>query len=234
MLGLNAFALVIFGCVNVLACRLCTCPEKRRRRVIFALCAALLSGNLLRYCVVYPLIMGVVRLPVEFSTVAYFAVPAILLTQKKRLRSWAAYSGLMAGFFYYTAMISAGGAIYGASAPIDIYISMHCHGSVYLCGFVTIGTELCSARSAPGLALGVALVALRAAVLRPLVINSDGLLIYILLDAAAVRRALPESAWSVALPVYYLAAAAFVLLTIRGFFRSSQRQYRKFSAARAA
>ena len=39
--------------------------------------------------------------PVEFSTVAYFAVPIILLMTKRRLHSWAAYSGLMAGFFYY-------------------------------------------------------------------------------------------------------------------------------------
>ena len=31
-----------------------------------------------------------------------------------------------------------------------------------------------------------------------------------------------------ALLVYYLAVAAFVLLTIRGFFRRNQKQYRKF------
>ena len=77
------------------------------------LCAVLLSGNLLRYGVIYPFVKGVVMLPVEFSTVAYFLVPAILLTSKRRLRSWAAYSGLMAGFFYYLAMIAAGGVIYG-------------------------------------------------------------------------------------------------------------------------
>ncbi len=35
---------------------------------------------------------------------------------------------------------------------------------------------------------------------------------------------------AVALPVYYLAVAAFVLLTIRWFFRRNQKQYRKFSA----
>lgn len=62
----------------------------------------------------------------------------------------------MAGFFYYLAMIAAGGVIYGAYAPLDIYISMFCHGSIYFCGFVTIGTELCSAKDAPKLALGVA------------------------------------------------------------------------------
>lgn len=109
MLGMNAVALVFFGCINVAAYQLCKCPESRRRKVIFPLCAVLLGGNLLRYGVVYPFLKGAVLLPVEFSTVAYFAVPTILLASKKRLHSWAAYSGLMAGFFYYMAMIAAGG-----------------------------------------------------------------------------------------------------------------------------
>lgn len=232
MYGLNAVALVFFGCINVLANRLCACPEGRRRRIVRSLCAVLLFGNLLRYCVVYPFIMGVVKLPVEFSAVAYFLVPTILLTSKKRLHSWAAYSGLMAGFFYYMAMIAAGGAIYGAEPPIDIYISMFCHGSIYFCGLVTIATEVCSPRDAYKLALGVALVALRAALLRPFVQGSQRLLIYILLDAAAVKRVFPQSAWALVVPVYYIAIAAFVLLTIRGFFRRNRIQYGKFSAAR--
>lgn len=188
MYGLNAVALVFFGCINVAAYQLCKCPEGRRRTVVRWLCAVLLSGNLLRYGIIYPFVKGVVMLPVEFSTVAYFLVPAILLTSKRRLRSWAAYSGLMAGFFYYLAMIAAGGVIYGTYAPLDIYISMFCHGSIYFCGFVTIGTELCSAKDAPKLALGVAWVAIRAAILRPFVVGSDRLLIYILLDAVAVKK----------------------------------------------
>ena len=115
-----------------------------------------------------------------------------------------------------------------------IYISMFCHGSIYFCGFVTIGGEVCSAKDAPKLALGVARMAIRAAILRPFVVGSEQLLIYILLDVAAIRQLIPERAWSVALPVYYLAAAAFVLLAIRGFFRRNQKQYRRFSAVQAA
>ena len=70
--------------------------------------------------------------------------------------------------------------------------------------------------------------------LRPYVADSSRLLIYILLDAVAVKRILPESTWAVALPVYYLAVTAFVLLTIRGFFRRNQKQYHRFSTALTA
>ena len=87
MYGLNAVALAFFGCINVAAYQLCKCPEGRRRTVVRWLCAVLLSGNLLRYGVIYPFVKGVVMLPVVFSTVAYFLVPAILLTSKRRLGS---------------------------------------------------------------------------------------------------------------------------------------------------
>ena len=229
MYGMNAVALVFFGCINVLGYRLCKSPA--RQKAVRFLCIVLLAGNLFRYGVYYPFLRHEVMFPVEFSTVAYFVVPTILLSTEKRLHSWAAYSGLMAGSFYYMAMILAGGAIYEADPPLDIYISMFCHGAIYLCGFVTIGTERCSAKDAPKLVLGVGLVALRAAVLRPFVQGSERLLIYILLDAAVVRRLLPQSSWNVALPVYYLAIAALVLLTIRGFFRRNRMQLRKFAPA---
>ena len=77
-------------------------------------------------------------------------------------------------------------------------------------------------------------MAVHAALLRPFVADTSRLLICILLDAAAVKRVLPESTWPLALLVYYLAVAAFVLLTIRGFFRRNQKQYHKFPALQAA
>lgn len=228
MHGLNAVGLVFFGCINILAHRLCACPEKKRRKGVAALCALLLSFNLIRYAFVYPFIDGAVLLPVEFSTVAYFLVPLILLASIKGLRSWAAYSGLMAGFFYYMAAIFAGGPIYCSYPPDDIYISLFCHGALYLCGFVTIGTERFSAKDAPKLAAGVALVASHAALLRPLVAGDDRMLIYMLLDAAVIRRFFPQAAWAFALPAYYISVALLVVMTIRGFFRKNRRLYCEF------
>lgn len=89
--------LLAFGVV--LAYQLCKRPETQHRRVVLVLCAVLLGGTVLRYGVVYPFVLGVVKLPVEFSTAAYFVVPTILLASRRKLHSWAAYSGLMAGFF---------------------------------------------------------------------------------------------------------------------------------------
>ncbi len=83
MYGLNAVALVFFCCINVLAYQLCKCPKEKRRKIIVVVCAVFLCFNLIRYGIVYPFIKGEVMLPVEFSTVAYFAVPTILLTLKK-------------------------------------------------------------------------------------------------------------------------------------------------------
>lgn len=37
MYGLNAVALVLFGCINMLAYRLCRCPEGKRKKVVYVL-----------------------------------------------------------------------------------------------------------------------------------------------------------------------------------------------------
>lgn len=228
MYGLNAAALVIFGCLSVCAQQLCKRPAKSRNRTIRMICAALLTLNLARYLVVFPFVRHNARFPVEFSSVSFFAVPIICLSGSRRAGSWAAYSGLMAGFFYFMALILAGGRLYQAYPPREIYISMFCHGAVYLCGFVSIATEAYAPKDAPKLALGVALVAAWAALLRPLEYGRERLLIYILMDGACVKRFLPQHAWHAALPAYYGALAAAVLLSIRGFFGSNKRQYRRF------
>ena len=232
MYGLNALAFAFFLGINVLSYRLCKCSEHTRKVVLQVLCSLLLGGNLFRYTFAYPFIIGEVHIPVEFSTVAYFAVPFILLVNRKRSRSWAAYSGLMAGFFYYMTMIILGGRIYGTYPPYDIYISMFCHGTLYLCGLVTIGTRHCYARDGYKLALGVAYVSTRALLLRPYVLHAENLFIYKLLDGDLIKLHFPQATWDIALPVYYVIAIVIVLLTMRGFFKSNRRQYRKFASSR--
>lgn len=223
MYGLNAFALVGFGCINVLAVRLSRCDARLRSRVLDAACVLLLAFNLIRYAL-YPLTGQGLRIPVEFSTVAYFAVPAIMLTRRRGALSWAAYSGLMAGFFYYLAMITAGGPVYDTYPHWEIYASLCCHGTVYLCGFVVINTERCESSDWYKLALGIALVAVRAALLRPLAAGQGRLLIYELLDAQPVKWLLPQSSWGAAVPLYYLILAALLAVSILLFFRLNRRE----------
>ena len=223
MYGLNAVALVLFGCVSVLAHALCKCPESTRNRALKGLCMALLTLNLLRYGFIFPFVRHRARIPVEFSSISFFAVPIIFLSGKRRARSWAAYSGLMAGFFYFMALILAGGPLYQAYPPREVYISMFCHGVVYLCSFVAITTESYAPQEAPKLAFGVALVAAWAALFRPVEYGRERLLIYILIDGACIKQLLPPRAWPTALPAYYLALAAAVLLSIKGFFKRNRK-----------
>lgn len=230
MYGINAFALIFFCGTGILAYQLCKAPQRTRRRILRAVCLMLLSLSLFRYAFIYPFLQRTLQIPVEFSTVAFFAVPAILLSGSSRMKSWAAYSGLMAGFFYYMAMIFAGGPIYHAHAPQVLHISMLCHGALFFCGFVTIATCPCRKSDGRTLVLGILCVAANALLLRPLVPCSENLFIYLLLDGACIKRLLPESAWSFALPAYYIIMTGLLLLSMWGFFHSSRKQYEKFSA----
>lgn len=58
--------------------------------------------------------------------------------------------------------------------------------------------------------------------------NAVALVFFGCINVASVKQ-LPQSGWAMALPVYYIVLTAFVLLTICGFFRKNQKQYRKFS-----
>lgn len=234
MYGLNALALAFFMGISVAAYKLSKCQALKRTRILRGLCLSLLVGNTFRYAVSYPFFAGEIRIPAEFSTVAYFIVPIILLFNLKRSQSWAAYSGLMAGFFYYMAAIVLGGRIYAEYPPYDIYISMFCHGVLYLCGLVTIGTRPWPSKDGYRLALGIACVAVRALLLRPYVIGAENMFIYMLLDGDLIKWLFPKTLWAALLPVYYGVAILLVLLTIRSFYKLSHRQYKRLASLRGS
>ena len=227
MYGLNAFSLVLFSGINVFAYSLCKFGEQVRNRVVKILCFTLLLGNIIKYTVVYPYVIGKTYIPVEFSTVAYFTVPVSLILNNKKSESWAAYSGILAGFFYYMAMIVFGGQIYSLYPSSDIYISLFCHGILYVCGFVTINTKLHSRKEWYKLLIGILFVATRALVLRPLVINAEGLFIYKLLDGDLIKFFVPQHILGVIMPVYYVFIIVFVLLSIKIFHKINRIQYCK-------
>lgn len=224
MYGLNVIAFAFFISINLLAYRLCQCSAERREKVLRILCIVLLCGNSIRYFILYPILIGRIHIPIEYSTVAYFAVPIILLCKWESARSWAAYSGLMAGFFYHMAAILLGGPIYGSQPVHSVYISMLCHGSVYFCGLVTIGTHSCAYREGYKLILGTAWVAIRALLLRSLAAEPENTFIYMLLDGKLVQLVCPPDSWGKTMPVYYAAVAMLVLLSMRVFLRISRQK----------
>lgn len=227
MYGLNALSLAFFFGLSIGGHALSRCGS--RRRVLRVLCALLLCVNLLRY-LLPPILGHGVRVAVEFSAVAYFAVPVILLSRRDGAQSWAAYSGLMAGFFYYLTMILLGGRIYAAQPPREVYLSLFCHGCLYLCGLVSVSTCDFRAGDERKLLLGVLLVAANALLLRPLTRCGERIFIYELMDAALLRQFLPARLLPAALPLYYLALTAAILLSIRGFFRLNRFQRKRLLA----
>lgn len=100
------------------------------------------------------------------------------------------------------------------------------------CGFVTIGTEKYDSKNAPLLILGVLLVVVRAALLRPFVAEQR-LLIYILLDGTPLKALLNGSVGPGAMIAYCAAVSLLILISIRGFFRKNRALLQKFASRRA-
>ena len=222
--GLVLFLLLTFG-ARIAAVQ----APARRERLLRVLLWVLLAGNLIRYLLVYPLAYHIVKIPAEFSTVAYFVVPTLLLSKKQKLAAWAVYSGLMAGFFFSIAIIFAGQAIYGTNSPWDTAIAMACHGILYFCCLVYFFTR-CWGRPEPEkLVLGVGYVALRAAVLRPLVLGRERMLIYLLLDGAPAQALFPAEALPRIAPFYYMALTALLYWSAKQFFRENEKMVQHFS-----
>ena len=202
MYGLNAVALIWFGSIHRIAGWTCKVPAGTRNRFMRVLGLILITGNGLVYALP-PLRGQGLRLPVEFSAVAYFVVPLMILAGRGRAGSWAAYSGLMAGFFYFLVMILKGGSVYGADTPLLIYLSLANHGILYLFGLTAIRVHLYSSSEQKGLVAGILCVASWALAMRAWAGEPGRLLIYKLLDAPLVRAALPPGSWGIALPAYY-------------------------------
>lgn len=231
MYGLNAFALIVFAAIHGLAALYRRQPESVRRRAMVLLCAAMLAENLLRYGIIYPLTRTEAVLPAEFSTVAYFVVPAVLLVRRSRWTSWAAYSGVMAGFFYYLTVIALGGFIYGAQPPLEIYLSMLNHAAVYFLGLVTMGERLFRPQAKGRILLGLLCVALNALALRAFVPDPGQVFIYMLLDGVVVRLICPAEYLALALTCYAGLVAVLLLLSVRGFFRWNRALFMRQASA---
>lgn len=199
--------------------------RRGRAHVLTALNALLLGVNAVKYALP-PLLGRGCSIPVEFSSVAYFTTPAIVIMyeENSRARCWAAYSALMAGFFYYLAMSLAGEVIYGEEPPLEMHVSMLCHGLLLLTGMTLLLTERYASDCWPLLAVGTASVAAWALLLRPVADRGGRLLIYLLLDARPAEGLLPERA----VPLWYVAVAVLLLCSEGLFMAINRAAARKF------
>ena len=229
MYGLNALAGVFFLTWHIISHWLAKAPPALCRKVMTAVLAGLLGANLLLYGLIYPVVYQRPRLPVEFSALAYFVVPLILLYRRSRGKGWAAYAGLMAGLIYYLAMMIGGGALYDKLAPPDVYLSLLFHGALYLSGLVTISRHSLRHYRPVSLLAGVALVGVYAVLLRPLVDQTERLFIYLLLDGSLLRAIPVGAAEPFIRPVYYVLLAGLIILSVQVFLKLSAVRYAKFS-----
>ena len=226
----NVIGLVCFLGLNILADRLCRCGAATRRSVVKVLCALLYAGCAFQYLILYPILYGKIYVVAEYSTVAFYLVPLILILNWNRFTSWAAYSALLAGFFYHLAMIFFGKPLYSSFPAFEVWLSLYRHGTLYLAGLVTICTVPCTEKDTRQLVLGHGMVLGRALLVRPFVVGGSAMFIYKFLYAKPVKLHLPETLWSVATPIYYILAVAFLFLTFKVFFLVSRKCYARYGA----
>lgn len=231
MYGLNMFSFLVFLLINFCALRVCKCSSQMQEKILRILCSFLLSLNIVKY-ISYPLLGKGIILPVEFSSSAYFTVPLILLFFRKKLSAWAAYAGLMAGFFYYITMIVFGGSIYNSYPPYDVYISMFCHGTLYFCGIVTASSREFSASSKRLIVGGVGIVTLFALLLRPLAEGQGRIFIYELIDGTYLKQLVSDTVISKIMPTYYIAMSALIILSAEIFIKLNRRLFIKYKNRR--
>lgn len=198
MLGINVFAVLTLFMIITAANYVSRFDKKSQNNILYLFSFLVLSFNIVK------LIIDPSQIPVEFSTVSYFIVPLILLLRIRKIEVWAVYASLMAGFFYFTAMILAGGPIYSLYPPINIYTSLFCHGSLLFIGLVKIRTVAYNKNMSFIMIIGNILILSWALYIRDDFTSYGRLFIYELIDATFVEGLVPGYDFLVKIGFYLL------------------------------
>ena len=211
--------------VLILAYRRFSVLNNRNKELLQKLFAlTLLIFNIYRYISQW-VVSGIIRPPVEFSALAYFFVPLILLFKVKGLYVWAAYSGLLAGGGYFLSVIAFGKWAYVHYTNERIAAAYFCHGILLLLSlFITEQSRFCE-KSCWLLVTALSLVGLRTLMLYGLFNGGRGIFIYELLFAYLPLRLF--GAWI--LPIYYIALFVLLILSFKLFFKLNFRLNKKRS-----
>lgn len=200
--------------ISLLLRRFFNLSENKRTLVIYFLCFLLLSFNMIRYAF-QSNSLGYVRIPVEFSAVAYFAVPFIILSRIPFLRVWAIYSSLLAGSGYFITFILFGNKIYKDCSVDKIIVALICHGILLFIGAGGIAFNKFSRYSGWVLTAGLCLCVIHAFNMSDLAVNLRGVFMYELIYGFAAVELFGKGV----LPVYYLLVFAFFALTLSLFYK---------------
>lgn len=190
--------------------------------ILSAVCFLLLSFNLYKY-LSSSLTLGYLRLPVEFSAVSYFLVPVIVLFKIPALKSWAAYSALLAGCGYFISALIFGDLIYAEYETQSIATALLCHGALLFCGLLLISQERFSARSNWVLTAGLVFIGANALLLKSRFGAGNGIFIYELLFALRPIKLFGSGI----LPIYYVILFTLVLVSLNTFYKVNQKLAKK-------
>lgn len=195
---------------------------RQRSGVLRVICFILLSYNIYRYAS-RSIALNFLRIPVEFSAVSYFAVPLIVLLNLKFLKSWAAYSALLAGGGYFIAIALFGNAVYANGSTDGIVAALFCHGMLFICGLLLISEKRFSHNSSWALTIGLCYVGLRALLLRQRFSGGAGIFIYELLFALRPVKLFGGNI----LPVYYSVLFLLVTASFKIFYSMNLKMAKK-------
>jgi hypothetical protein len=143
------------------------------------------------------------KIPVEFSTIAYFIVPIIMLFDIKEFEIWAVYASLLAGIGYYVSMILYGTALYGDFPTYSWTTSIYNHGALLSFSIVKLRTTTYSRQESYIIWIGLSIIAIWSLTLRPVVTQPGRIFIYEILDGKIVSSFFPNMQ-IIMYPIYYI------------------------------
>ncbi len=188
--------------------------NKTKERITNFLCASLLVFNLYKY-VFQSVSLGRPSVPVEFSAVAYFIVPVIILFKISFLRVWAVYSSLLAGSGYFFVFSLFGSKIY-ASYPLEkIIAALFCHGILLFIGLSQISFKKFSNYSGWVLTLGLCCCVFHALNMSSVAVNLRGVFMYELIFGFAAVDVFGE----IILPFYYFLVFLVFSFSLSAFYK---------------
>lgn len=198
--------------------RLLFMDKKTKGIILKSLCVLLLAFNLIRYT--YDSVTETrIRIPVEFSAVTYFVLPVIVLLRFNMFRSWAAYSGTLAGGCFFINAIVLGEKIYGSYSAFSVISTFACHGILLFCGLILISEKRFSKYTGWVITLGLVYTAVRTFLLKEWFSGGSGIFICELIFAYIPTHLFGKNI----IPFYYLLLFVLVIISFKLFYALNEK-----------